>query len=82
MNTDSRVTQAPGHCQQCGRLLRNRKRFCSQACWEAYRLEHADRSEQARARRRLRLGQAYVDGEITEAEYRARLQGYREHDLI
>jgi len=49
---------------------------------EAYRLEHADRSERARARRRLRLGQAFVDGEITEAEYRARLQSYREHDLI
>jgi len=49
---------------------------------DAYRLTHADRSEKARAQRRQRLAQAFTAGELTEAEYQARLQIYREYDLL
>ena len=73
-------------CQYCGGLLHSREgarhRFCSQACWETYRLVHANRSDKARAQRRQRLAQAFAAGELTEAEYQARLQIYREYDLL
>lgn len=87
MNADSRPTrrQVLRRCQHCGGLLRGRegsRRFCSQACLDAYRLAHADRSTPARAQRRRRLAQAFANGELTEAEYRARLQSYLEHDLL
>jgi hypothetical protein len=72
-------------CVQCGDRLDRRlhnARFCSRACYETYRLAHADRSPAAKARRRQRLAEDYVDGIIDREAYKETLALYRREGLI
>jgi hypothetical protein len=57
-------------------------RFCSRACYETYRLAHADRSPAAKARRRQRLAEDYADGVMEREEYQEKLTLYRNEGLI
>jgi len=69
-------------CPQCGRRTPRNRKFCDRQCWAAYRAAHADRSPQARARRRAALARDFASGTLTEAQYRARLAEYRAQDLV
>jgi len=69
-------------CPQCGRRTPRNRKFCDRQCWAAYRAAHADRSLAARARRRAALARDFAAGTLTEAQYRARLAYYHQHNLI
>lgn len=72
-------------CVQCGQRLGRRShhaRFCTRACYETYRLAHADRSPAAKARRRQRLAEDYADGVMEREEYQETLNLYRREGLI
>ena len=72
------------NCQYCdGPLQDNRQRkFCSPACYQAYRRQQALRSEKAKRNRRDYLQRRLQHGLLTQQEFDTQSKIYLEEGLI
>jgi hypothetical protein len=70
------------NCEKNFKARASKQKYCSMACYKTWRKAHANRSEEARKKRRVDLLRKRIRGRISEEEYERKRDQLREDGLI